>query len=159
MQNPTPKRKTVKVTLWVKPLVKAELQRRAESEGVSLSATGAAYLERAMQASVDMQYGALLQPIVEASIAKAMKALINNQSSYLGRLVFDAGQLRWLFINKLYREVLHPNKAMAKEEFYALLDKSSKETMKNINRFIPQVAEIVKGVKAQLAGQGGEENT
>src|SRR5258708_1900179 len=36
-------RKTVKVTLWVKPGVKAELERIAEMEGISVSATGAAF--------------------------------------------------------------------------------------------------------------------
>jgi hypothetical protein len=34
----TPKRKTVHLTLWVKPLVKSELQRIAERDGLSLSA-------------------------------------------------------------------------------------------------------------------------
>src|SRR6059058_3274355 len=46
--RPTAKRKTVHLTLWVKPVVKAELERIAESEGLSISATGAAFLERAL---------------------------------------------------------------------------------------------------------------
>ncbi len=46
----TPKRKTVHLTLWVKPVVKAELERIAEREGLSISATGAAFLEQALQA-------------------------------------------------------------------------------------------------------------
>src|SRR5437016_4441326 len=60
-----PKRKTVHLTLWVKPVVKAELQRRAAREGVSVSATGAAFLEKALQADIDMHYGAMLEPIIE----------------------------------------------------------------------------------------------
>src|SRR5438093_12815675 len=43
-KRPTAKRKTVHLTLWVKPVVKAELERRAASEGVSISAIGAALL-------------------------------------------------------------------------------------------------------------------
>src|SRR6266704_3538503 len=43
--RPTPKRKTVHLTLWVKPVVKAELKRAAESEGLSVSAAGGAFLE------------------------------------------------------------------------------------------------------------------
>src|SRR2546429_6702325 len=35
--RPTTKRKTVHLTLWVKPVVKAELERIAESEGLSVS--------------------------------------------------------------------------------------------------------------------------
>jgi hypothetical protein len=34
----TPKRKTVHLTLWVKPIIKAELQRIAERDGLSVSA-------------------------------------------------------------------------------------------------------------------------
>src|SRR5256885_4365204 len=38
--RPTAKRKTVHLTLWVKPVVKAELERIAEQEGVSVSRAG-----------------------------------------------------------------------------------------------------------------------
>ena len=58
--RPTPKRKTVHLTLWVKPVVKSELQRRAAEEGISVSAVGGAFLESALQANIDMHYGALL---------------------------------------------------------------------------------------------------
>jgi len=44
MRSPA-KRQTVKLTTWVKPGVKTELQRIAEAEGLSLSRTGAAALE------------------------------------------------------------------------------------------------------------------
>jgi hypothetical protein len=36
------KRKTVHLVLWVKPIIKVELQRIAQQEGLSMSATGAA---------------------------------------------------------------------------------------------------------------------
>src|SRR3712207_244432 len=42
--KPTPKRKTDHLTLWVKPGVKAELQRKAAQEGISVSAAGSALL-------------------------------------------------------------------------------------------------------------------
>lgn len=158
-QNPTPKRKTVHLTLWVKPIVKAAVERIAGQDGISVSAAGGAFLERALQQNIDMQYGSLLQPAVEAAVSKAINRLINNHSSYLGRMVFDAGQIRWLFINTLYREVIHPGKTLTKEEFYSLLDKSSEETVKNSNSYIPQVAEIIKSMKTQLAAQEGERQT
>ena len=46
--KPTPKRKTEHLTLWVKPGVKAELERIAEQQGLSMIATGAAFLEEAV---------------------------------------------------------------------------------------------------------------
>jgi hypothetical protein len=73
--RPNPKRKTVHLTLWVKPIVKGELQRIAEQEGLSVSKVGSAFLERAIQQHVDMQYSALLQPIIESAIHKEMAAM------------------------------------------------------------------------------------
>src|SRR5713226_964033 len=45
---PNRKRKTVQVALWVKPVVKAELQRIAQAEGLSVSSVGSAFLENAL---------------------------------------------------------------------------------------------------------------
>jgi hypothetical protein len=60
-KNPTVhKKQRVLVGLWVEPVVKAELQRLAAQEGLTVSATGAAFLKQALQHNVDMHYGALL---------------------------------------------------------------------------------------------------
>ena len=83
--KPTPKRKTIHLTLWVKPIVKTELKRLAEQEGVSVSSAGAAFLEKAMQASLDMQYGALLQPIIRGAITKQMRSMSTRLAFLLVR--------------------------------------------------------------------------
>ena len=44
--------------------------RLAEKEGLSLSAAGAAFLRQALQQDIDLQYSALLRPIIEDAIAK-----------------------------------------------------------------------------------------
>src|SRR2546423_10500501 len=54
--RPSAKRKTVHLTLWVKPVVKSELERIAEQEGLSVSKAGGALLEQALQQHVDMHY-------------------------------------------------------------------------------------------------------
>ena len=64
----------MKVTSWVKPLVKAELERIAEREGLSVSAIRAALLEKCYCKDIDMQYGTLLQPIIEKAIGKHMRS-------------------------------------------------------------------------------------
>jgi hypothetical protein len=89
--RPTAKRKTVHLTLWVKPVVKAELQRIAEREGVSVSATGGAFLEQALQQHVDMHYSALLHPIIEQAIAKQMRSYSSRIAMLLVRVAFDSG--------------------------------------------------------------------
>src|SRR4051812_40024252 len=57
------KNKRTYIMLWVNPVVKEELERRSRRNGLSLSATGGALLERAMQQDLDMEYGALLEPV------------------------------------------------------------------------------------------------
>jgi hypothetical protein len=54
--------------------VKRELQRLAAQEGLTVSKTAAAFLEQALQNNVDMQYSALLTPIIEAAIDKRLRA-------------------------------------------------------------------------------------
>jgi len=57
----------VPLTLWVEPIVKADVLRRAAESGGKLSPSeaGAALLKKGMQADLDVQYGALLTPVFE----------------------------------------------------------------------------------------------
>ena len=66
----TKNRKTVKVTLWVKPAVKAELERLAGIDGLSVSKTGATFLEEAIHQKIHIQHALLLQPIIEQTVRK-----------------------------------------------------------------------------------------
>ncbi len=97
------KRRTVQITLWVNPIVKAELQRLAEQEDLSVSAAGGAFLEKALQRHVDMQYGALLQPIIESAIGKQIRSMSTRLAWLLVRIAFDTGQTRVLATNILER--------------------------------------------------------
>src|SRR5437016_3183246 len=71
----TPKRRTVQLTLWTNPIVKAEIQRIAKREGLSVSAVGAAFLEKALQQTIDLEYGALLRPIIESAIKDNLESM------------------------------------------------------------------------------------
>src|SRR5437016_14473003 len=51
-------RKDVQLNLWVRPGVKAELQRVAKREGLSVSAAGEALLENALHQDIHTQHGA-----------------------------------------------------------------------------------------------------
>src|SRR5689334_18016860 len=68
------KGKTHPTTLHLSPRVKAELERRAQAEGLSVSATGAALLEYAIRQDIQTQQSALLDTIIEKAIAKHMRS-------------------------------------------------------------------------------------
>ena len=66
------KSRTAHLNVWVDPLVKSELECLAAQDGLSVSATAAAFLERVLQQHVDLQYSALLEPIIKSAIRKEM---------------------------------------------------------------------------------------
>ncbi len=147
--RPTPKRKTIHLTLWVKPVVKAELQRIAERDGLSVSATGGAFLERAMQANIDMQYGALFQPIMEQAIRKHMRSYSSRIAVLLVRSLFASEQTRSLATNMLGR---HPG--VTQPILEEILNGSSQAAKRNITRITPQLADLLKEVERWM--QEGE---
>jgi hypothetical protein len=144
--RPTANRKTVHLTLWVKPVVKSELERIAQREGVSVSRAGGALLEQALQQHIDMQYGALLQPIIEQAIAKHMRAISTRLAWLLVRVAFDAGQTRSLVTNMLGRQP-----GVSEAELTKVLDGSSKTAKGNITRKTPQLAELMEAVEQWIA--------
>src|SRR5579872_2023508 len=100
-----PKRKTVQLVLWVKPVVKGEIQRTAEREGLSVSATGSAFLEQALQQNLHTQHAALLDPIIDKAIGKHMRSYSTRIALLLVRVAFASEQTRSIVTNILSR---HP---------------------------------------------------
>jgi hypothetical protein len=141
----THKRKTVPLTLWVKPCVKAEVQRLVQLEAqegkgeVSLSSVGGAFLERGLQQNVDMQYGALLGPIIEHAIDRRMRARDNRLVALLVRIAFETGQIRGIVTNNL---AIQPG--VTEDIIQTVLTNSEKEAKKNITRKTPQITEMLE---------------
>src|SRR5579885_3342456 len=98
------RRKTIHLTIWVKPGVKAELQRMAASEGLSVSATAAAFLETALQHNLYAHRQALLDPIIDTSIRKHMRSYSTRIAVLLVRAMFEVGQTRAIVANILRRQ-------------------------------------------------------
>ncbi len=143
--RPTPKRKTEHLTLWVKPGVKAELQRKAAQEGISVSAAGSALLEQALQHHIDMHYGAFLQPIIKQAIHQHMQGMTNRLAWLLVRVAFDAGQTRSLVTNILGRQ-----QGVTPEMLKTILEQSGKSAKGNITRKTPQLTELMEVVEQWL---------
>jgi hypothetical protein len=140
--KPIPKRKTVQLTLWVKPIVIAELKRIAASEGLSVSATGAAILEKAMQTNLDMQYGALLQPIIREAIANQMRSMSTRLAFLLVRVAFASEQTRSLVTNVLGRQ-----QGVTPAVLNDILDSSSKAAKGKITYRTPQLEDLIAEVE------------
>ena len=147
------RRQTVKVTLWVKPLVKAELKRRAEQAGLSLSATGAAFLEKAVQSDIDMQYGTLLQPVIERAIATHMRSYSTRLAVLLVRSVFASEQTRSLAANILGRQP-----GVSQPVLEDILNRSSQTAKRNITRVTPQLAELLTEIERWMRVAGEKQH-
>src|SRR6266705_3127180 len=139
------KRQTVQVSSWVKPPVKAELQRIAATEGLSVSQTCATLLEEAIRQKLHIQHAVLLQPIIEQAIRKQMRSISTRLAWLLVRVAFDAGQTRGLVTNILGRQP-GVTPAILKE----ILEGSSKTAQGNITRRTRQLVELIEAVEKWL---------
>src|SRR5437763_1597702 len=138
----TKQRKTVHLTLWVKPGVKAELARTAASEGLSVSSVGAAFLEKAIQADLHSQHGALLDMIIEKAIAKHLRSYSTRIALLLVRVAFAGEQTRSIVTNLLSR---HPG--VTQDVLTHILNGSSNAAKRNITRKTPQLETIIAEVE------------
>jgi len=77
--------KDVQLNLWVRPVVKAELERVATREGLSVSATGEAFLEKALQQDLYTQQSALLETILDRAIGRHMRMYSDRNASLQAR--------------------------------------------------------------------------
>jgi hypothetical protein len=144
------KRQKVKLYIWVDPPEKIELERLAESGGLSVSETGRALIVDGIRQKLRIEREVLATPILEAFFDKKMNQVINRFSEFLGRSVYEGGQMRWLFVNTLYREVITPDKKLTQDEFYKLLDTSQKETVKAVKQWNPNIQDVVAAIKKYL---------
>ena len=71
----------VPLTTQIRRSVKAEIQRLAKKENLSDSATAAAFLEQAVQGHIDMQYGAMLKPVIETTIERKIQSYSNRSAN------------------------------------------------------------------------------
>jgi hypothetical protein len=149
-KKPNPKRKTVQLTVWIEPIVKAELQRIAQAEGLTVSKTGAAFLKQALQNNVDMHYSALLTPIIETAIDKRMHARDNRFAWLMARTIFASEQTRAIAANILGRQ-----QGMTEETLKTILAMSQRTAKGNITRRTPQIAELMEAVEKWLVADKG----
>jgi hypothetical protein len=142
----------VHLDLWVNPIVKVELQRIAKQEGISMSKAGAAFLERALQQNVDMQYHALIDPVIKTAVQNYMGGGFNRLAWLLVRIAFAAEQDRALTANILGRM---PD--MTKEQLNHILAMSQNTAKRNITHTSPEMRELVDAVESFLLADTAKE--
>ena len=152
------KKRKVLIGIWVEPEVKDEIERIARKEGLgkgndlSLSSVGAALLKKQLQHHLDMQYGALLEPIIERCIDRKMEGMTTKLAWLLVRVAFDVGQVRGMTTNILGRQP-----GMNQDILTTILKESSKAAKMNITRRTPQLTELMEVLNKWLSGKGKEE--
>lgn len=139
------KRQLVQLTVWLKPSVKAEIQRIAKTEGLSVSQTGRAGLEEWVRQQLHIQHAVLLQPIIETTIRKEIRRNINRLVFVEARNAYEAGWTRRIASN-----ILKYVSGMTEEKLNTILDRSSIDARKNIFRKTPQINEVSEEVRKTL---------
>src|SRR5688500_15538027 len=91
----------VPLTIQIPKRLKAALQRLADQEGKSDSATARAFLARGVQANIDMQYGAMLRPVIQDQIHKDIQSYSNRTANINLQALSAAEQTRLLSIHIL----------------------------------------------------------
>jgi len=148
------KRRTVQISGWGSPELKAEMKLIAESEGITLSQAVVSACEALVRMKRQKRREVLEKPILEAFFDKKLNFVIHQLADYVSRQLVEVEQLRWLYVNHLYYSVLNPDKKLTKEDFYKLLDKSQKEAVKAAKAWNPNMQSVAAEVKKYL--QEGE---
>ena len=144
MRSPA-KRQTVQLTLWVKPVVKHDVQRIAEAEGFTVSRTGAGALEEWLARRSHIQHRGIFQPMIEQAIAKQMRAYSSRIALLLVRSLFASEQTRALVANILGRQP-----GVSQDVLDHILDGSSDTAKRNITRVTPQLASLITEIEQWL---------
>jgi hypothetical protein len=144
----------VHLDLWVNPIVKAELQRIAEQEGLSMSNAGAAFLERALQHNSDMQYHALLEPVIKSTIHTHLAGGFNRLAWLLVRIAFATEQTRAITTNTLGRMP-----EMTEEKLKHILAMSQRAAKGNITHTSPEMRELIDAVEKFLFADAESETS
>jgi hypothetical protein len=127
----------VPLTTQVRRSTKAEIERLAKQgdgkEKMSVSAVAAEFLERGVQGDIDMQYGAMLRPVIEQAIKKEIERHINRVINLLIKVFYAAEQGRILNIQILpfILEAIDDT-----DELPLIISNSEKQAWDNLKRHI-----------------------
>jgi hypothetical protein len=140
----------VQLPLWVKPIVKAEVQRIAEINGLSPSAQGAALLEEILRQKLHIQQAATLETALEKIITRIIGKRDARLAHLLVRIAFATEQGRILDTNILSRMPGVTTKLRDQ-----ILDRSANAAKDKITQSSPQLEDILKELEEMLSQKEG----
>jgi hypothetical protein len=146
--TPIARKRKEKLTLWVDPIDKAEVQRRANREGLSDSEAGAALLKKGIQVDLDISYGALLTPVFENTLKRYMSARDNRMASLLVRACIAIEQTRSISVNTLGRQP-----KVKPGVLNEILDRSLEDAKKKITNRSPELKELIKELNSWIVDE------
>ena len=146
MRSPA-KRQTEKLTTWVNPSVKRELQHIADTEHLSLSRTSAAALEQWLAGRLQAQHAGILQPIIEQSIAKGIRAYSSRLATLIVRDLFVNEQTRAIAYNTLRKP---PGLTLTDEAIDKIMAGSKNTAKRNIARVDPELVPVIGAIETWL---------
>lgn len=155
-QKPPARVPLVKLTLWVNSLVKAEIQRIAEREGLSISKVGAAALEAWVHQSIYRQHDAMLFPMLRQVMREELRAFGNRIVFFLLRIAFAAEQAR-ILITKVLDRILR-REGVTDAGFRKLLDDSNTLAQRNIIKKTEQMKTLFDEWEASFQTARQEKN-
>jgi hypothetical protein len=136
----------VQLPLWVSPIVKAEVQRMAEMNGISPSAQGADLLEEMLRQKLHIQQAATLETVLEKIINRIISRRDARLAHLLVRIADAVEQDRIIDTNILSRM---PGVTTNIRD--QILDRASNAAKSKIKKKSPQLEDIVKELETLLS--------
>jgi hypothetical protein len=142
----------VQLPLHVKPIVKAEVKRMAEINGISPSAQGADLLEEILRQKLHIQQAATLETALEKIITRIIGKRDARLAHLLVRIAVSSEQGRIIGANVLSRQ---PGVTTTIRD--QILDRSAKAAKKKITHSSPQLEDIMRELEEMLSQKEGRE--
>jgi hypothetical protein len=141
-QNTNPSRvKLVHTTIWLHPLVRAEMERIAKAEGLSISQVGAIACDEWVRSNIHHQQTALAETKLRQMFREELQAFGHRIVFFLLRIALAAEQARILITNVL-KLVLKIGGLYEEKGYYAMVDESAKLAKRNVIKNTPQLKSL-----------------
>lgn len=156
-QNYTRGKKLIAATFRLKPLVYAELKRKAEQEGLSFSQVGSTACEEWVRYDLHRQHEGILIPALRQVMREELTAFGNRIVYFLLKIAFPIEQANILITNVL--KWVCKLVGLDLKAYYQMVDDSSSLATKNILAKAPHIKDLMEkwqDISADDTKQGKE---